>query len=201
MIRVLIALVSLASSFSAARAESVQEAAVSLFKEVCLDAKTYQFQLDRAKVFASARGWMEAVPKKPAAEPPILEGPGVSLAKAWELGLVGTVRAQLVIGVFGSTGPDSRYHVCMLNVSVAPFYQELSTELERQLGSRKKEFSGSTLWVFSGRLGQEADCRETIALLPVSPQGTKPTSLMFTDLSYFKNDKWQAAMPQAWCQS
>lgn len=200
MTRLIVALAILLPSLSAVHAESVQEAVVGLFKEVCLDPISPEEMLAVAQNTASARGWR--LIKLERASIPMMHqenGPPISFFIAWEFDLPNASNVRLMASVVGPEVPDFRFNICGLLVPISQFQLEISNQLDTRIGSALSRKTGSR-WVFSRPNVDSQDCRETVSVSDLDWMEPKSTALQFQDLSRLIEGKWRAALPEKWCQ-
>lgn len=195
MIRILIALALLASLFSVVRAESVQEAVVTLFREVCVAPATPDSMLDAGERAASERKWKLDTGKS--GRMPFMlmgqvdpSGAPLWVVNIWTGALASAEEASLSVWIVGPENPDVVHSLCSVDVSgehVASTVGELEAQLRGEL--LRTRAPGQPEW-FISRDGKTIEsCGKTISISSYAPHTT--TSLTFLDIKFPDTEKWR----------
>jgi hypothetical protein len=117
----LVALISasaLLTSFSALRAEPVADRIVRVLNDACISPATPEGMIDAGNKFAATEGW-KLVDSGPAPLPMMHndQGPKISFASRWAVGLPGGSQANLYISIVRPELPGVRHSICIIQPS------------------------------------------------------------------------------------
>lgn len=187
-----------------AHADTLSDAVVSVFDEVCVAPSSSGGRVTAAERRASERGW-KLLRSEPAPMPMIHNenGPKNSHMSAWKLNFTAGAKANLFISALASEKPDLRHTVCIVQPTVMIEAKEMSKSIERQFGSRitpdmPTRFNDPIWFLAEDRA--RGNCGKQISFsLNESHDRGKPKPLLFTDFAYPSDGHWAALVQTTKC--
>jgi hypothetical protein len=171
-------------------ANSLSDAVVLLFKDVCVSPAGSEERMAAAERRAKDEHWT-LLKSQPAPRPFMHNEYGTidSWGTIWELNLQEGSRARLSISILRPEPPGQRHTVCMVSPSIDSDASDLADSVDRQFGSTlarddSGRFKGEKRWFFTEEKAR-GNCGKTASfcLNQFSDRG-KPKALLFMDFAY-----------------